>query len=69
MFTYMLQLSQLTNLTRCFALGVGDAGFTEWRFPRARFSDQRGRLRDDLSMGQRGAALQDQQSPGQIQRD
>lgn len=50
-------------------LGVGDSGFTERRFPGARLSDQRWRLRADVPLGQRGAALQDRQSPGQIEWD
>lgn len=47
--------------------GVGDSGFTERRFPGARLSDQRWRLRADVPLGQRGAALQDRQSPGQVE--
>lgn len=47
--------------------GVGDSGFTERRFPGARLSDQRWRLRADVPLGQRGDALQDRQSPGQIE--
>lgn len=48
-------------------LGVGDSGFTERRFPGARLSGQRWRLRADVPLGQRGAALQDRQSPGQVE--